>query len=209
MQRERFLKIGYARVSTHDQNTDMQMDALIAHGVDPANIYEDHASGKKDDRPALLACLKALRDGDVLVVWKLDRLSRSLKALIETVHDLTSRDIGLKVLAGHGAAIDTTSPSGKLIFNIFSALSEYERDLIVERTRSGLMAARARGRVGGRKFKMTAPKLRLAMASMGQRETQVGDLCRELGVSRQTLYRMVGPNGELRPDGEKLLNQSR
>ena len=94
----------------------------------------------------MLACLKALRDGDVLVIWKLDRLSRSLKALIETVHDLTSRDIGLKVLAGHGAAIDTTSPSGKLIFNIFSALSEYERDLIVERTRSGLMAARARAR---------------------------------------------------------------
>lgn len=203
--------IGYVRVSKADgsQVTDLQRDALIAHGISPENIYEDHASGKRDDRPALMSCLKALREGDVLVVWKLDRLSRSLRALIETVHDLTGREIGLKVLAGHGAAIDTTSPSGKLIFNIFAALSEYERDLIVERTHAGLIAARARGRVGGRKFKMTAPKLRLAMASMGQRETQVGDLCRELGISRQTLYRMVGPNGELRPDGKKLMSMTK
>ena len=199
--------IGYCRVSKSDgsQVTDLQRDALIQHGVAEANIYEDQASGKRDDRPGLEACLKSLREGDVLVIWKLDRLSRSLRSLIDTVHDLTTRNIGLKVLSGHGAAIDTTSPSGKLIFNIFSALSEYERDLIIERTQHGLAAARARGRIGGRKPKMSSSKLRLALASMGKPETVVGDLCAELGVSRQTLYRHVSPQGELRDDGKRLL----
>jgi DNA invertase Pin-like site-specific DNA recombinase len=199
--------IGYMRVSKADgsQTTDLQRDALIAADVDPAHLYEDHASGKREDRPGLAACLKALREGDTLVVWKLDRLGRDLRHLINTVHDLIGRGIGLKVLTGHGAAIDTTTATGKLVFGIFAALAEFERELIAERTLAGLVSARARGRKGGRPFKMTAAKLRLAMAAMGQPETKVGNLCVELGVTRQTLYRHVSPKGELRPDGVKLL----
>lgn len=199
--------IGYMRVSKADgsQATDLQRDALLAAGVDAAHLYEDHASGKKEDRPGLTACLKALREGDTLYIWKLDRLGRDLRHLINTVYDLTSRGIGLKVLTGHGAAIDTTTPSGKLVFGIFAALSEFERELISERTVAGLASARARGRKGGRPYKMTAAKLRLAMAAMGQPETTVGKLCKELEITRQTLYRHVSPKGELRPDGVKLL----
>ncbi|MEW5623566.1 recombinase family protein [Pseudomonas putida] len=199
--------IGYMRVSKADgsQATDLQHDALIAAGVSAAHLYEDMASGRKDDRPGLAACLKALRDGDTLVVWKLDRLGRDLRHLINTVHDMTARGVGLKVLTGHGAAIDTTAAAGKLVFGIFAALAEFERELISERTLAGLASARARGRKGGRPFKMTAAKLRLAMAAMGQPETKVGDLCEELGITRQTLYRHVSPTGGLRPDGMKLL----
>jgi DNA invertase Pin-like site-specific DNA recombinase len=195
--------IGYMRVSKADgsQTTDLQRDALIVAGVSPAHFYEDLASGRRDDRPGLAACLKALRKGDALVVWKLDRLGRDLRHLINTVHDLTTHGVGLKVLTGHGAAIDTTTAAGKLVFGIFAALAEFERELISERTVAGLASARARGRNGGRPFKMTAAKLRL------EPETVVGDLCGELGVTRQTLYRHVSPNGELRPDGLKLLSR--
>jgi len=143
-----------------------------------------------------------------LIVWKLDRLGRSLHHLVNTVHNLTGRGIGLKVLTGQGAAIDTTTAAGKLVFGIFAALAEFERELIAERTRAGLASARARGRKGGRPFKMTAAKARLAMAAMGQTETKVSSLCKELGISRQTLYRHVSPKGELRPDGVKLLSRS-
>jgi DNA invertase Pin-like site-specific DNA recombinase len=200
--------IGYMRVSKADgtQTTDLQRDALVAVGVEPMQLYEDQASGRREDRPGLAACLKALREGDTLVVWKLDRLGRDLRHLINTVHDLTGRGVGLKVLTGHGAAIDTTTAAGKLIFGIFAALAEFERELISERTVAGLVSARARGRKGGRPFKMTAAKLRLAMAAMGQPETKVGNLCEELGVTRQTLYRHVSPKGVLRTDGEKLLS---
>lgn len=200
--------IGYMRVSKADgsQSTDLQRDALIAFGVDPAHLYEDRASGRRDDRPGLAACLKALREGDVLIVWKLDRLGRDLRHLINTVHDLTARGVGLKVLTGHGASVDTTTASGKLVFGIFAALAEFERELISERTIAGLESARARGRKGGRPYKMTASKLRLAMSSMGQPETKIGNLCKEIGITRQTLYRHVSPNGELRSDGIKLLS---
>ncbi|MDQ1835193.1 MULTISPECIES: recombinase family protein [Massilia] len=199
--------IGYMRVSKADgsQTTDLQRDALELAGVNVKHLYEDRASGKREDRPGLAACLKALREGDTLAVWKLDRLGRDLRHLINTVHELTARGVGLKVLTGHGAAIDTTNAAGKLVFGIFAALAEFERELISERTVAGLASARARGRSGGRPFKMTPAKLRLAMAAMGKPETSVGALCEELGVTRQTLYRHVSPKGELRPDGKKLI----
>src|SRR5271157_7517 len=200
--------VGYMRVSKTDgsQVNDLQRDAMLAAGVEPRHFYEDAASGKRDDRPGLAACLKALREGDTLIVWKLDRLGRDLRHLVNTVHDLTACGIGFKVLSGHGASIDTTSASGKLVFGIFAALAEFERELIIERTKAGMAAARARGRSGGRPYKMTAAKLRLAVASMGKPETMVGELCQELGITRQTLYRHVGPDGALREDGRKLLS---
>lgn len=176
-----------------------------AAGVNPELLYEDMASGKKQDRPQLASCLKALRAGDTLVVWKLDRLGRDLRHLVNVVHDLNTRDVGLRVLAGQGASIDTTTAQGKLVFGIFAALAEFERELISERTQAGLESARARGRKGGRPFKMTPAKVRLAMASMGQPETSVAALCKELDITRQTLYRHVSPTGELREDGRKLL----
>ena len=200
--------IGYMRVSKADgtQVLDLQHDALMGAGVAERNLYSDTASGKLDNRPGLESCLKALRDGDTLVVWKLDRLGRSLRHLVNVVHDLTERDIGLRVLTGQGAAIDTTTAAGKLVFGIFAALAEFERELIRERTIAGLAAARARGRNGGRKPKMTPAKLRLAQAALGKRGTIVADLCRELGVSSQTLYRHVSPTGQLRPSGRKVIS---
>ena len=199
--------IGYIRVSKADgsQVLDLQRDALIAAGVATEHLYEDFASGTKDERDGLNACLKALRPNDMLVVWKLDRLGRNLKHLVNMVDNLNSHNIGLKVLTGQGAQIDTTTSQGKLVFGIFAALAEFERDLIVERTNAGLASARARGRKGGARYKMTPAKLRLAIASMGTTQTHVGDLCRELGITRQTLYRHVSPNGEIREDGKKLL----
>lgn len=201
--------IGYMRVSKADgsQTTDLQRDALQAAGVAAGHLYDDQASGKADDRPGLDACLKALRTGDTLVVWKLDRLGRNLRHLVNTVHGLEERGVGFRVLTGHGAAIDTTTPAGKLVFGIFAALAEFERELIGERTRAGLASARARGRKGGGRYKMTAAKLRLAQAAMGKPETRVGELCRELGVTRQTLYRHVAPDGSLREDGHRLLKR--
>ncbi len=201
--------IGYMRVSKADgsQVLDLQRDALLAAGVGAEHLYEDHASGKRDDRPGLEACLKAVRAGDTLVAWKLDRLGRDLRHLVNIVGDLTKRGVGLRVLAGEGAAIDTTTASGRLMFGFFAALAEFERELIVERTKAGLVSARARGRNGGRPYKMTAAKLRLAQAAMGQPGTKVGELCTELGITRQTLYRHVDPKGALRPDGEKLLGR--
>src|SRR6195952_5664500 len=201
--------LGYMRVSKADgsQTTDLQRDALLAAGVEADRFYEDHASGKRDCRPGLDACLKALREGDTLAVWKLDRLGRDLRHLVNVVHELSQRGVGLKVLAGQGAQIDTTTANGRLVFGIFAALAEFERELIIERTVAGLQAARARGRNGGRPFKMTSAKLRLAQAAMGQPETKISELCAELGITRQTLYRHVDPKGALRPDGQKLLDR--
>jgi DNA invertase Pin-like site-specific DNA recombinase len=200
--------IGYARVSKSDgsQVLDLQRDALLVAGVTPDHIYQDEASGKRDDRPGLIACLKALRKDDVLVVWRLDRLGRNLQHLVNTVQDLADRGIGFKVLAGQGADIDTTTASGKRVFGIFAALAEFERELIRERTKAGLAAARARGRKGGRKFELTKAQVRLAQAAMGNRDTKVSDLCKELGITRTTLYRYVGPNGDLRENGKRVLN---
>src|SRR3954453_6673036 len=197
------------RISKADgsQVLDLQRDSLIAAGVKPSRLYQDQASGKKDDRPGLEACLKSLRAGDTLIVWKLDRLGRNLRHLVNTIHDLMERQIGLRVLSGQGANIDTTTAGGRLVFGIFAALAEFERELIRERTIAGLSSARARGRNGGRPYTMTPAKLRLAQAAMAKRDTKVGDLCKELGVTRQTLYRFVDPKGELRADGTKLLKR--
>ena len=203
--------LGYVRVSKSDgsQNLDLQQDALKAYGVEEENIYSDYASGKFDDRPHLQACLKALRKEDTLVIWKLDRLGRNLHHLINIVHDLQNKGIGFKVLTGQGADIDTNTANGRLIFSIFASLAEYERELISERTKAGLASARARGRKGGRKFKMTSTKLQLAQAAMKESETKISDLCKELGVTRQTLYRHVDPKGQLRADAHKLIAQKK
>lgn len=199
------VKIGYARVSTGDQTLDLQLDALIAAGVDRNRIYTDTASGKRDDRPGLAECLKALRQGDVLIVWKLDRLGRSLPHLVSTVTDLERRGIGFKVLTGQGASIDTSTANGRLMFAIFSAFAEFERDLIAERTRAGLSAARARGRVGGRRRSLSVAQLRIAQAAMASRETSVKELAAQLKVSAATLYSYISPTGELRPAGRALI----
>lgn len=199
--------IGYARISKADgsQSLDLQRDALIEAGVVADGIYEDRASGKRDIRPGLDTCLKALRKDDVLVVWKLDRLGRDLRHLVTIVQELTDREIGLRVLTGQGAQIDTTTAAGRLIFGIFAALAEFERELIRERTVAGLKAARARGRKGGRKFALTKAQVRLAQAAMSNRDTSVSQLAAELGVKPVTIYRYVGPNGELRKNGKRVL----
>lgn len=201
------MKIGYARISKADgsQLLDLQKDALAEAGIKTDHIYEDCMSGKKDDRPGLISCLKALRENDVLIVWKLDRLGRNLQHLVNTVNDLADRQIGFKVLTGQGANIDTTTAAGKLVFGIFAALAEFESALISERTRAGMKAARARGRNGGRPFKMTKAKLRVIQASMRDRETKVSELCKEMNITRQTLYRYVDPQGKLRPPGKDLI----
>lgn len=200
--------IGYARVSKADgsQTLDLQKDALLAADVSDDQIYSDQASGKKDDRPGLEACLKALRNGDVLVVWKLDRLGRSLHHLVKTVTMLSDRGIGLKVLTGQGAQIDTTTAAGRLSFGIFAALAEFESELIRERTMAGLQAARARGRKGGRKFALSKAQVRMAQTAMANRDTSVSELCKELGVKPVTLYRYVDPNGNLRDYGKSVLS---
>ena len=201
------MKLGYARISKADgsQTLDLQVDALAAAGVAPEHVYRDEASGKRDDRPGLEACLKALREGDTLFTWKLDRLGRDLKHLVVTVRGLSDRNVGLCVLTGQGANIDTTTASGKLIFGIFAALAEFEGDLIRERTMAGLAAARARGRHGGRKFELTKNQIRLAQSAMANRDTHVAQLCEELDISRATLYRYIGPDGALRSHALKAL----
>ena len=202
------MNLGYARVSKTGgaQNLDLQYDALTAAGVEKKAIYEDRASGKKDSRPGLDACLKALREGDTLVVWKLDRLGRDLHHLVSVVQELTNRGVGLRVLAGQGAQVDTTTAAGRLVFGILAALAEFERELIGERTLAGLEAARARGRRGGRKFALSKAQVRLAQAAMQNRDTSVAELAKELRIKPVTLYRYVGPKGELRENGKRVLD---
>ena len=200
--------IGYARVSKADgsQLLDLQRDALLDAGVDEERLYEDRASGRLDHRPGLEACLKALQPGNTFVVWKLDRLGRDLKHLVNTVDELRDRGVGLRVLAGAGAEIDTATANGRLIFGIFAALAEFERELIVERTRAGLAAARARGRLGGRPRKMDVAMLRMAMRAMAERDTKAQDLAQRLGITTTTLYMYVNGDGTVKAPGQKLLD---
>jgi DNA invertase Pin-like site-specific DNA recombinase len=192
------VRIGYARVSSEEQNLNLQLDALEKAGVSRDRIYEDKLSGKTKKRPGLEGALKAVQPGNLLVVWKLDRLGRSLQDLVSIVEELREKEVGLKVLEGKGADIDTSTPHGRLVFGLFASLAEYERELISERTRAGLAAARARGRVGGRKKKMDEKKLRLAAAAMKDRGVVVSELAKELGVSRSSLYKYISPKGEIR-----------
>ena len=174
--------IGYARVSTHDQNLDSQLDAL--QKADCEQIFQEKITGKSKDRPELLSCLKALRKGDVLIVWKLDRLARSLKDLVEIITDLNQREIGFKSLT---EAIDTTSATGRLVFHIFGALAEFEHSLIRERTIAGLDAARARGRKGGRKPSMSENDIKKAKAMLSNPQITKTEVAKHFGVSRVTL----------------------
>lgn len=198
--------IGYARVSKADdsQLLDLQRDALLGAGVAEERIYEDRASGRRDHRPGLEACLKALQPGNTFVVWKLDRLGRDLKNLVTTVDELRARGVGLRVLTG--AEIDTTTANGRLVFGIFAALAEFERELIAERTRTGLAAARARGRLGGRPRKMDAAMLRMVMRAMAARDTNAQDLARRLGITTTTLYTYANGDGTVKDLGQKLLD---
>lgn len=183
--------IGYARVSTHDQTPDLQLDALKAAGCE--RIFVEQASGAQRDRPQLRAALDYMRDGaeDVLVVWRMDRLARSLGQLIQTVEDLERRGIGFRSLT---EAIDTTSAGGRLIFHVFGAMSEFERGVIRERTRAGLAAARARGRIGGRPRALDETDLVAARAMMRDPTISVEVIARRLGVAASTLYRHL-PGG--------------
>ena len=203
--------IGYMRVSKQDgsQNLDLQRDALIQAGVDPDRIYQDLASGRRDDRPGLNACLKALQPGNTLVVWKLDRLGRDLKHLVNTVDDLRQRDIGFKVLTGSGAHIDTLTPNGRLCFGIFAALAEFEREIISERTRAGLEAARARGRKGGRPRKMDCTKLKMAMNAMSDPKSNASEIAKQLGITTATLYGYLNGDGSLKAQGQALMDNDK
>jgi DNA invertase Pin-like site-specific DNA recombinase len=201
--------IGYMRVSKQDESQclDLQRDALIKAGVQPERIYKDLASGRKDARPGLQACLKALQPGNTLVVWKLDRLGRDLKHLVNVVDDLRQQNVGFKVLKGTGAQIDTTTANGRLCFGIFAALAEFERELIAERTRAGLAAARARGRKGGRPRKMTPTTLKMAMAAMSDPKSVAADVAKKLGITTTTLYSYVNGDGSPKALGQALLDK--
>jgi DNA invertase Pin-like site-specific DNA recombinase len=183
------MRVGYARVSTQDQTPALQLDALASAGCE--RVFTERASGAQRERPSLVAALDYMRPGDTLVIWKLDRLARSLKQLIETVEALSARDIGLRSLT---EAIDTTTAGGRLIFHVFGALAEFERGVIRERTRAGLEAARARGRVGGRPPALSADDLAVAKALLRDPGITVEQAAKRLGVAPSTLYRHL-PGG--------------
>ena len=180
------MRIGYARVSTDEQTTDPQINALTAHGCEI--IYSENASGKNADRHELENCLKALRPGDTLTVWRLDRLGRNLADLIRIVNDLEARGVGFASITEN---IDTITPAGKLVSHVFGALAEFERNLIRERTIAGIKAARARGKSSGRPSKLTGKNLALAKSLMADRANDVNDIAERFGVSRATLYRVA------------------
>lgn len=178
--------VGYARVSTQEQTLDLQKDALEKIGC--TEVFTDVISGAKAERKGLKEALDYVREGDTLVVWRLDRLGRSPKHLIETITKLNNRKIGFKSITEN---IDTTTSGGKLIFHIFGALAEFERDIIRERTNAGLLAARARGRKGGRPKSLTGKKVAMAQELYNNKQNAIADICKTLGISRATLYRYV------------------
>jgi DNA invertase Pin-like site-specific DNA recombinase len=181
--------VGYARVSTRDQNPASQIDALKAAGCD--RVFLEKASGANRDRPELKAALEYLRAGDTLVVWKLDRLARSTRQLVETAEDLAKREIGLKVLT---QTIDTNSPGGRLVFHVFAAVAEFERELMLERTHAGLASARAANRRGGRPKALNESQIRRAKAMLTDPMITVEEVAQQLGTATSTLYRHI-PGG--------------
>src|SRR5919199_2884798 len=178
--------IGYARVSTDEQNLDLQLSALKQAGCE--QIYTDKVSGTKATRPGLEDAFSHLRSGDTFVVWRLDRLGRSLRHLIDTVTDLQERSIGFKSLT---ESIDTTTSGGKLVFHIFGALAEFEREIIRERTKAGLDAARSRGRKGGPKHKLTPKQVEIVRQLYQDKSHSLEEICDSFGISRVTLWRYV------------------
>jgi DNA invertase Pin-like site-specific DNA recombinase len=184
--------IGYARVSTQDQTLNLQKDALEKNGC--KKIFTDTAGGAKQERKGLEEAQNFLREGDTLVVWRLDRLGRSLKHLIETITNLNNRKIGFKSIQEN---IDTTTSGGKLVFHIFGALAEFERDIIRERTQAGLLAARARGRKGGRPKALTPKKAKMVQDLYRNKDNSIDEICKTLNISRTTLYRYI-KTGELK-----------
>src|SRR6266567_3912970 len=181
-----YVPVGYARVSTTEQTLNLQLDALKKAGC--SKIFTDTASGAKEERRGLDEAVAYLRPGDTLVVWRLDRLGRSLKHLIEVVTDLEKRGIGFKSLT---ESIDTTTSGGKLIFHIFGALAEFERNLIKERTQAGLLAARARGRKGGQPKALTPKQAAIAQQLYNDKNNSISEICKMLNISRATLYRYI------------------
>ncbi len=184
------MHIGYARVSTQDQHPELQLDALTQTGCE--QIFQERLSGRDRNRPELETCLKMLRKGDTLIVWRLDRLGRSLKDLVEIVQALEDRGVGFQSLT---ESIDTTNAGGKLIFHVFAALAEFERNLIRERTIAGLVAARARGRKGGRKVKMSKADVRKASAMLLDPRMTKTEVAKHFGVSRVTLNLALAREG--------------
>lgn len=181
---------GYARVSTDDQELALQLDALQQAGCDEANIYSEKVSGAKSDRPALDACLAKLKDGDTLLVWRLDRLGRSMPHLVGLVEELRQNGVGFRSICD--GVIDTTTASGELVFNIFSSLAQFERRLTQERTRAGLEAARARGKTGGRKpITVNDPRVKMAKALYVDKGLAINTICKQMQISRSTFYRLV------------------
>ena len=190
------MRVGYMRVSRRDQNSDLQRRALEAAGCE--RIFGEKASGAKAERGELLAALEYVREGDVLVVWKLDRLGRSLKDLIARMEDLEARGIGF---ASVTEGLDTTTPGGRLVYHVFGALAEWEREVIRERTFAGLEAARARGRNGGRPAKMNEKQIARARAMLKDRDIPLSEVCETFGVSKTTLYRHLKGDGEKKQAG--------
>ncbi len=194
------MNIGYARVSTGDQNLDLQLDALKAAGCEAERIFTDRLSGGKDERPGLAEALRYVREGDTLVVWRLDRLGRSLAHLIQTTTGLEQRGVGFKSLQ---EGIDTTTSGGKLVFYIFGALAEFERSLIRERTNAGLKAARARGRNGGRTKALTNHQLLMAARMLDAPDVSMQQVADHFGVARSTLYRLLSKTTPLKVTEEE------
>jgi DNA invertase Pin-like site-specific DNA recombinase len=188
------MNIGYARVSTHNQNLDLQLDELKKAGCE--KIYQEQVSGMKEKREELTKLKEQLRAGDIVVVWKLDRLGRSLKDLVQTVKDFEDMGVGLRSLTD---SIDTTSNTGKLIFHIFASLVEFERELIRERTFAGLSSARARGRIGGRPKKITPEKIQQMKVMHKDTKIEISEMCKTFGVARNTLYKYLELNAFKKP----------